>query len=466
MFGIEFYPTKREIIEEMLRGYDVENRVILEPSAGSGNIVKLVKDLGAAEVLACEIDDDLRKILSGTCKIIEPDFFEVTREQVSHIDLIIANPPFSNADKHILHMWEVAPDGCEIISLCNSNTVKNAYSGTRQQLGSLIEMHGATRDLGKCFQDALRFADVEVSLICLKKPGQSKSGEFDGFFMDDDEPEQQANALMPYNVVRDLVNRYVEALKLFDQQIELGVKMNAMTGPFFSSKLAFSVTKDRVEIVKNDYKKDLQKEAWNYVFQQMNMQKHTTKGLREKINQFVEQQQQIPFTMKNIYRMLEIVIGTTSQRMDQALVEVFDKLTQHYHENRLNVEGWKTNSSYLMNEKFIMPWLFEMGWSGQMSCAYRGHYEILNDFTKALCYITGRNYDEIGSLWDFCQIRNGQEKKMFGQIYQWGFFEFRGYKKGTGHFKFIDQDVWAMFNINIARIKGYNLPENVIKRRK
>ena len=29
------------------------------------------------------------------------------------------NPPFSNADKHILHTYEIAPRGCKIIALCN-----------------------------------------------------------------------------------------------------------------------------------------------------------------------------------------------------------------------------------------------------------------------------------------------------------------------------------------------------------
>ena len=55
--------------------------------------------------------------------------------------------------------------------------------------------------------------------------------------------------------------------------------------------------------------------------------------------------------MKNIYRMLEIVIGTQSQRMDKAMIEVFDKVTERYSENRYNLEGWKTNSHYLVNKK-------------------------------------------------------------------------------------------------------------------
>ena len=37
MFGSEFYPTPPEVIE--LMGIDCYNRTVLEPSAGSGNIL-------------------------------------------------------------------------------------------------------------------------------------------------------------------------------------------------------------------------------------------------------------------------------------------------------------------------------------------------------------------------------------------------------------------------------------------
>ena len=104
-----------------------------------------------------------------------------------------------------------------------------------------------------------------------------------------------------------------------------------------------------------DFKKDLQKAGWNFIFSQLNMEKYSTSALKEDINKFVEQQEQIPLTMRNIYRMLEIVVGTTGQRMDKAINQVFDKVTMHYHENRHNVEGWKTNSHYLLNRRFIMP---------------------------------------------------------------------------------------------------------------
>lgn len=457
MFGTEFYPTPPEVIEKMLNGFSPEDKVILEPSAGKGNIVDYLKSSGAKEVIACEIEPNLKKILSSKCSIISDDFLKLTSDKISHINAIIANPPFSNAAEHILHAWDIAPDGCTIISLCNSETVKNTYSKERIRLGVIIAENGNTIDLGRCFDEAERNTGVNVSVIYLHKPGEAKESEFDGFFMDDDDPELQANALMPYNFIRDLVQRYIGAVRIFDQQLDLATQMNQLTSQFYSSKIAFSCTQEGKPKLRNDYKKELQKSAWHYVFNKMNMQKHATKGLREDINAFVEQQTHIPFTMKNIYRMIEIVIGTTSQRMDRALIEVFEKLTKHYDENRYGVEGWKTNSHYLLNEKFIIPYMTEVGWSGQLSIRWSSNHEIIEDFQKALCYITGTNYEECTTLYNFVS----KQHRQFGELYSWGFFEFRAYKKGTIHFKFNNRDLWAKYNQHIARIKGFPLPENL-----
>ena len=463
MFNADFYPTPSEVIDQMIYGIDLAGKVILEPSGGKGNIVDHLKQYAPKEVIACELDANLRKILQHKCKVIANDFTTVTSDMVSHIDCIIGNPPFSADEKHIIHAFEIAPDGCEIVMLCNISSYKNAYSSFRQHFKAIVDQYGSITYLGECFDTAERTTGVKIGLVRIKKPG-SNEGDFTGFFMDEEPQEQQENGIMPYNFVRDLVNRYVSACKLFEKQVELGTEMNALTSSFFSSQLAFSCEKDKAPYLYNDFKKDMQKSAWQWVFAKMNMQKHATKGLKEDINKFVERQTNVPFTMRNIYKMIEIVIGTTSSRMDKAIIEVFDKLTQHYYENRYNVEGWKTNSHYLINEKFIMPQITEIGWSGEMKIRRwdrYSNYELVDDLTKALCYITGTNYDDIPNMEEV--VKNGAT---WGQWFDWAFFSIRCYKKGTCHMKFKDRDTWAILNQNIARIKGYPLPESIKRKTK
>jgi hypothetical protein len=195
----------------------------------------------------------------------------------------------------------------------------------------------------------------------------------------------------------------------------------------------------------------------------MNLNKYATRGLRDDINKFVEQQTQIPFTMKNIYRMLNIVIETTEQRMDKALVEVFDKVTSHADENKFYHEGWKTNSHYLLNEKFIFPYMCPVDkWhrGNELCNTYGDYFDFMEDFLKALCYITGDSYDNFESL---TGLSRGQ---FYGESFEWAYFNVKAYKKGTMHFKFKDKEVWARFNQRIAKIKGFPLYEHKEKNAK
>lgn len=453
MFNQEFFPTPSHVIELMCEGLTLRDRVILEPSAGKGDIVKFLT-LAGAEVLACEINKDLQEILKTKCTLIGEDFLKVTSDKVSHIDGIIMNPPFSNADKHILHAYSIAPAGCKIVALCNAETLKNTAYSTRRELKTLVETFGQWHSIGNVFEEAERATSVEVAFITLNKPGAKESSEFEGFFTEEEPEQQQFNGLMPYNFVRDIVNRYIGAVKIFDEQLESAVKMNYLTRSFYSSSLAVSITEDNKPIKRNEFKKDLQKNAWNFVFSKMNMGKFMTRGLNEDINKFVEQQQHIPFTMKNIYRMLEIVIGTQGQRMDKALLEVFDKVTDHHHDNRMNLEGWKTNSHFLVNKRFIFPYGAKSNYSGGIKIPHYGYAgEILTDFEKALCFITGESYDTIRGIYHL------SDKLTPGLWYDTHFFRLKGFKKGTVHIEFRDTDVWGKFNQNVARIKGYPLFE-------
>lgn len=503
MFNKDFYPTPASVIVQMLNGYDVHGKTVLEPSAGKGDIIDELLSRGA-KVIACENNKDLKKIVSSKCKLIQDNFLDVQSSDISHIDFIIMNPPFSNAAAHIMHAWQVAPSGCTIIALCNIETVKNRVYAIREQLGAIIDEYGSYEDLGNCFQQAERDTMARIALVRLSKAASGTRDEFSDFFLDADEEEDQSNGLMPYNVVRDLVNRYVAAVKLYDQQLELAVQMNGLTKEYFfpgKPGLGMSVTRSGVQVQRAEFKKEMQKAGWMFIFEKMNMQKYATRALREDINKFVEKQAHIPFTMKNIYAMLQLVINTASQRMDKSLLEVFDTLTRHYDDNRYNLEGWKTNSHYLINQKFILPFMCMVDkWhtGNKISTSYGRHFEIAEDMLKAICYITGDNYDNYCSLHNHIQYQYKiySDKKFvystykldevlrtkkeyfeegkpfryedsvpeYGKWFTWGPFEVRAYKKGTMHFKFRSEDVWATFNQHIARIKGYPLYEGIKKK--
>lgn len=481
MFNPEFFPTPKEVIESL--NLDVYNKIILEPQAGSGNFLDYFKEQGAKQIICCEIDPRLAEIAKTKGKFLKHDFFKVTSEEISHIDMIVMNPPFSNADKHIMHAWDIAPEGCEIISLCNYETIAKDYRYSK--LNKLISTYGNSFSLGDCFTQAERKTGVEIGLIKLYKPKTSEDADYSGFYLEEEEEEQQENGIMQYNEVRALVNRYVGAMKTFDllkiQQDNLNYNLQGLG----IRGLTFQAGHNETITDKETFSKLIQIKSWKHIFHKMKIEKYVTKGVMEDINKFVETQTKIPFTMRNIYKMFDIIIGTRDVNFNKALEEVIDNFTKHTHENRYAVEGWKTNSGYMLNRKFITGWCVEPNFSGTLQIRdYNSNFEKIIDLVKVLCNITGSNYDNLLSIkYSSCSkteegflTKNGtrvsNESKcnysnrimnynefLTNTWYTWGFFEFKVFKKGTMHLKFKNEADWYKLNQAYGKLKGFTLPE-------
>lgn len=465
----DFYPTPADVINTMMLGEDILGKTILEPSAGSGNIVSWLKDNGAGEVIACENDNTLQKLLAGKCELISDDFLSVTSDQVSHVDYIVMNPPFSDGIRHIKHAFNIAPEGCTVISLCNSSNLERRYSSERQELYELVELYGCSEYLGTVFDTAERKTNVGVSLIKLYKTGEDEDEFASYFFSNEDDllDKNETEGIVQYNVVRDMVNRYTSAVKLFDETMEAANKINDVA-KFSDSKFDYvpirfatvDTNGNAVNISRQQYKKQLQKYYWRIIFNKLNMDKYATNGLREQINKFVEKQVNVPFTMHNIYQVINMVVQTTGQRMDKALLEAFDLICSFSAENSTAGEKWKTNANYMINRKFIVPYMtdYDARYSTlneYMRLNYGGNVTRIEDVIKALCYITGTNYDNITNLRDFVYSNN----LSYGTWYEWSFFRIKGFKKGTMHFEFTDEDVWIRFNQQVAKQRGWVLPK-------
>jgi len=485
LFGKDFFPTPPHVIQMMVEDYNIESKIIYDPSAGSGAILDYCGNLLCGKTLASEIEDELQSILkSKGHKLIGSDFLQISSDQISHVDFIFMNPPFSNEEDHILHALEIAPEGCVIVSLCNAEMGMNAYSRKRLQILSHIKNLGTFVNIGSSFEDAERKTMCEIGLIKFTKPKTgSNENEWEGFFTEEVE-EDQYIGVMPYNFVRDVVNRYVGAVKLFDHQLELAVKMNDLTKSFFNSKLSMIMTSEEAPVTRADFKKDLQKSAWNFVFKKMNMDKYMTKSVKDDINKFVETQEKIPFSMPNIYKMLDVIVGTQGSRMDKAILDVFDRLTAHHDDNRMNLEGWKTNGHYLVNRKFIFPYMTDTDYAGSGRMHMRHSYgnsniDIIEDLMRVLCLLNGDNFDKkskltqfVNNAWvgedkegnpeEFYNYNSSSDKinREWGTWYNWEYFRIKGFKKGTVHFEFIDEKLWNKFNMAVGKLKGFVLHES------
>lgn len=476
IFNQDFYPTPVETIERMIGITDINGKIVLDPSCGSGNIIDYCKTMGAKRVLGCEINDKLRAISSSKCDMIGEDFLTLTSEQVSHVDVIIQNPPFSCQHRHIEHAWDIAPAGCTVISLCNS-AMFDRYNYSRSKINDLIKQYGSVEHVGDVFSSSSeRKTDVMCSIIRLYKPG-CDSDEFYDYFTDEaDDPEINANGIIQYNEIRECVNRYVAAVNKFNSVMDAANEINSLICGISCSDFikfgAYHTNSSNHQTISRDYfKRELQKQAWRWIFGKFHMDKYVTSGIMANINKFVEQQESVPFTMKNIYRMIQMIVGTHSDRMQNVLSDAFDIICSFSADNSTAGDSWKTNSNYMINRKFIIPYMtdYDTRWPSETVGISWSNDNVkkIEDLIKALCFLTCTQYDvndENGK--NISNIRSFYSSKRcsYGEWYEWRFFRIKAFKKGTIHFEFIDEDVWYKFNQTVASHRGWNLPQKSRKR--
>lgn len=141
--GRAFHPTPEPVVEALLHHHRPPNvvRVLVEPSAGDGAIVRVAKREGF-EVVAVEYREECRGNLAsaGASRVIIGDWLQQTAGDLGLGGLrwgIIGNPPWSPADEmraHVRHCLEVQEEspGCCWIALL----LPNSFPHT-----ALLELH-------------------------------------------------------------------------------------------------------------------------------------------------------------------------------------------------------------------------------------------------------------------------------------------------------------------------------------
>ena len=469
IFNRDFYTTPREVFDMMTQGESLADAVILEPSAGSGDIVRYCKQDGARYVKACEINDVLRSALYNECNVIAPDFLTVQREQVADINYIIMNPPFTTVEKHILHAWEIAPDGCTILALCPSSRFRFGCYGDDKKLKELADLYGSREELGDVFNTSTadRRTDAEISLLRLYKPSE-KTEDFEDLDFDEtpegwDDMGNGQEGVIKYDAVRDMVKRYNSALAQFDAVQEASKKINEDIKTFTACRIHFGAHGDDCRgnkfqnITRDRFRKELQHAAWSSIFELLNMQKYTTNVLQEKIARFVETSEARPFNLKNIYLVVSSVLQNIGNIMEECVVKAFDTICSLSAENSTAGEKWKTNSNYMVNQKFIVDGLrCEKRWNGHLSYSIGHSYDRsgkMEDFYKAMSFLTGQPLKE-----DCYRPFRSQIVESCTDTGEWFYFDWfrvKFYKKGTMHFEFTDINIWYRFNQIAAKHKGW-----------
>jgi hypothetical protein len=123
----QLFPTPADLVQKMIYAAGLHKYPalrILEPSAGTGAILRGLEPWDTAEVVAVEVNRQLVERLAaikwpGNVSVCLNDFLSCNGD-LGKFDRILMNPPFENAAdvKHILHAISFLKPGGRLVALC------------------------------------------------------------------------------------------------------------------------------------------------------------------------------------------------------------------------------------------------------------------------------------------------------------------------------------------------------------
>lgn len=486
----DFYPTPINLINKMFSGIDFNYiNSILEPSAGDGRIIDRLKEIEKPkhsynkkynfDIDCIEIDQNLRSILKDKkYRLVYNDF--LTYNTMKEYHLIVMNPPFSTGAKHLLKAIEMQErNGGAIVCLLNAETLKNDYSNERQLLNSKLKQYGATIEyIQDSFIDADRKTAVEIALIKVKLPEvKRESFIFDGLRKTQEQmeyKETEQTAIIENDFFKSIVNQY-------NLEVAAGINLikeyNAMSPYILSEFGKDSATgetiqrggciltlglnsKDQLSI--NGYIKLVRRKYWKALFDNKQFIGKLTNNLQQDFYNRLEDLSNYDFSLYNIYELKIEMSKSVVKGIEETIISLFDELShkyswdKEYSSNIHYYNGWKTNQSWIINKKVIIPLSAYDTYSGKFRPTGYSSNAIkkLTDIEKCFNYLDGGLTEAIDIEESLKFAEEFQETKEI----QLKYFTVTFYKKGTAHIVFNNEELLKKFNIFGAQHKKWLPP--------
>ena len=468
MGDLQFFPTPDDVIDRMVAPYlfkseregywaqqtFLSRRSVLDPSAGDGRILdRLIEkyDRNKRQVSAIEIDDNRIHVLQGKgYPVLDTDFlrYDPTGKD---FDLIIMNPPFAAGARHLLKAWDILREG-DIVCLLNANTINDPYTKERQLLLRVIAEHGSIEEIGRPFDKSEITASVDVVMVRLSKSAEPEATDFGAGFDQSEAAEfadYQSDSPAMANAIDALVSRYDAARRMLVEQEEINRRYDFFVKGVSETSITGGTTyEQRLDALKSGF--------WKYLFDKTKLGKNTTSKFRENFSTFRDQNLNMAFSKKNILRILDMFFLNRASFMSTCVVDVFDSATRYHEKNRVYLEGWKTNKSWRINKRVIMPNVVKYDTTFSLSY-YGSGRSFLADVDIVLCWLSGRAIEEINTARDALdrQMKGYRETGEYRAPFHSTFFKMRMFKKGTVHLDFLDLDLLAKFNQQAAEGKNW-----------
>ena len=466
----QFYPTPETLGRRLLRHVDWKRvTAILEPSAGKGDLLKLVN--GKALITECiEIDPHLQAILRDQGHhVIGSDFLE--HETYTTYDLIVMNPPFADGAKHLLKALELCRHGGQVCCILNAETLKNPCTVHREKLCDLLLEYGAKIEyVQDGFAHAERKADVECALIYVDiKPQEITLDMFAGL----ETAQEYADTHERFNDTQLATNDIISnVLRRYNDECRMGISLIDMYERLEASIPTSEVARRSTPLIsfgvnspelaerhgdkiskKNLYVRELRYKYWKLLFQSDEFSRLLTIKAREQFQHRMQELRSYDFTLSNIKALqLQMSQGLTAN-IEDAILEQFERLTYaHSLDKSSNIhyfDGWRTNDAFMIKPKVIIPCygVYDSRWGGCWSL-YKGR-DTLEELEKIFTYLDGGKTEG-------ASIREWDTSRHYdGERLHFKYFDVEIKKKGTMHVWFTVPELLKKFNIFGANKKGW-----------
>lgn len=492
----DFYPTPKELVRKLVGGIDFDTIIhILEPSAGSGNIVNELEEIRRETIsrrdvkfdIDCiEIDENLRHILKGNGKkVVHNDF--LTYNTYKEYDLIVMNPPFSQGVKHLLKALEMQErNGGEVRCILNAESLRNLCTNERKDLfNRLMRYNADITYLTETFADADRQTNVEIALIKVKLP----TVDIKSFIFEQAKlrkamevrecPEYEETQLIEGDFIKATISQYELEVEAGINLIKEYYAMQPLLACNFGKNESGEITQEGGCILSldmaynrgnysnclsiNEYIRQVRCKYWTALFNNPAFTDKLTSNLVNMYRNKVAELANYDFSFYNICEIRQDMINNMIRGVEDTIIALFDEFSHkhyYYDETSQNIHyynGWKTNKAWYINDKVIIPL------SGFRDLCYSWggfkptDYKVINklaDIEKCFNYLDkGLTSDVSLRVVLENAERRGVSKKIFTK-----YFELTFYKKGTCHIRFLNKDLLKKFNIYGSQKKAWLPP--------
>lgn len=449
----QFYETPNYLAFKMARLLPKDANYILEPSAGEGSLIQAAENqIGRSPFFNwCEINEDRKRSCERVARFgfLGPDFLNVELNRV--YDAVIMNPPFNKAEDHFFKAYEALKPGGTMVCLVSAATL-DGKSKKENLMLSIIEREGATVEtIESAFaqKDCKRKSDVVCKLIHFVKVGENPEFNFSDSMKDTVKNDlslfdqtEEAN-LARYDFLSTMVDNYERTKEEYFSAAKALDKLYAVA-PFKIDEIP-RIT-DHTSFVAA-----LRSRCWDEVFTKSKLANYLTSDERKKFHAAQEEQATKEFNLANIENLLLNMMNSIDDICVRSARSLFERMTKYHKGNVIYTEGWKSNSSYKISRKIILPDVLSYPWrAGEIPDDIQyNEREKLCDIEKTLCMILGIKYEEISTLHTSTVQRalGRLNSESFGTWHDSYFFKVKVFKKRTMHLYFKDEEILNKLNL-------------------